>query len=141
MTRALLDREWSATLAEIPAIVEQVADIVAAAGMPAERVLKVELAVEEATVNICKHGYGGEPGWLRVKVLRDNGQITVELSDRAAGFDPLSQAPPDLTSGLSDRAIGGMGIHLIHSVCDRVTYARQNDQNLLNLVFEMTPSS
>lgn len=140
MTQTLLDREWSAALADVPAIVEQVADVVAAAGMPAERILKAELALEEALVNVCKHGYSGGPGWLRVRVLQDNGQIRVELSDRAAEFDPLSQAPPDLTSDLSHRAVGGMGIHLIRSVCDRVEYARENDLNVLSLIFEIAPS-
>jgi len=142
MTRTLLDREWSGgTAGDVPAIVEQVADVVAAAGMPAERVLRVELAVEEAAVNVCKHGYDNELGWLRVRVWRDNGEITVELSDRAAEFDPLSQDPPDLTSDLNHRAVGGMGIHLIRSVCDRVEYAREGHHNILSMVFEIAPSA
>lgn len=141
MPRTLLDREWSATAGDVPAIVEQVADVAAAAGMPAERVLKVELAVEEAVINVCKHGYEGEPGWLRVRVWRDSGQISVELFDRAAKFDPLSQAPPDLKSDLSHRAVGGMGIHLIRSVCDGVEYAREDQENVLRLLFRISPSS
>ena len=140
MTRTLLDREWSATTGGVPAIVEQVAEVVAAAGMSGERVLKVELAVEEAAVNTCKHGYGGEPGWLRVRVCEESGEITIELFDRAAEFDPLSEAPPDLTGDLSQRAVGGMGIHLIRNVCDDVRYAREGDCNILVLVFQIAPS-
>ncbi len=140
MSRVLLDRQWSATLRDVPEIVAVVADA-ASAQLPPERLLKVELAVEEAVVNVCRHGYGGEAGWLRVRVREDDGEITVDLADRAAEFNPLAQASPDLSGDLTTRAVGGMGIHLIRNVCDRVEYARANQQNVLRLVFEISPSS
>ena len=48
-------------------------------------------------------------------------------------FDPLQVAEPDISTGLDDREIGGLGIFLARKVTDAVTYRYEDGQNILTL--------
>jgi hypothetical protein len=41
--------------------------------------------------------------------------------------------PPDLASGVDERRIGGLGIHLMKSLIDEVSYRREEEKNVLSL--------
>jgi len=81
MSRVLLSRSLVARKAEVPGIVSAVADA-AAAVLPAADLHRVELAVEEAVVNICDYAYEGAEGKLAVRVLADDGGLLVEVADQ-----------------------------------------------------------
>jgi serine/threonine-protein kinase RsbW len=55
--------------------------------------------------------------------------MTVE--DDGPHFDPLSLPPPDVTVGLADRRVGGLGVHLVRNLMDTVSYARTAGRNQL----------
>jgi len=55
------------------------------------------------------------------------------LLDDAAPFDPLSAKSPDLVSPVDARQIGGLGIHFVRSIMDRVAYERVGNDNTLIL--------
>ena len=59
--------------------------------------------------------------------------MELEIRDRGPAFDPLAAAPPDLSIPFSQRAIGGLGIHLARSVTDTIEYAREAGENCLRL--------
>jgi serine/threonine-protein kinase RsbW len=46
-------------------------------------------------------------------------------------FNPLSIAPPNLTSPLEDRPIGGLGIHLVRSFMNEIYYSDCDGSNQL----------
>ena len=56
------------------------------------------------------------------------------MSDNGAAFDPLSVPAPDLTTSLDERAVGGLGLHLVRNLMDRVSYSRAGERNQLTLV-------
>ena len=41
--------------------------------------------------------------------------------------------PPDLVSGVDERRIGGLGIHLMKTLMDEVSYRREGEKNVLML--------
>ena len=45
---------------------------------------------------------------------------------------------PDITLSATQRAIGGLGMHLVRQIMDSVTYAREDQLNVLTLVKERT---
>lgn len=79
-------------------------------------------AVDEAAANIIFHGYAGKPGMLEIDVTRVDASLVVCLRDQAAPFDPTRIPAPDLTTPLTKRRPGGLGIYLIHKYVDRVQY-------------------
>ena len=57
--------------------------------------------------------------------------------DNGRPFDPLNDAPePDLDSGVADRAVGGLGVHLVRTMMDEMRYRRDRGRNHLTLVKE-----
>jgi anti-sigma regulatory factor (Ser/Thr protein kinase) len=61
------------------------------------------------------------------------------VSDDGVSFNPLAVAPPDTTSPLEQRQLGGLGIHLVRSLTDEATYLRQDGRNVIRLV-KVVPS-
>lgn len=122
-----------------PSRIEEITAFVAAqaeeASVAARRLPHLELALEEALVNICTYAYREPPRDVTVRLLRDDRRFAVELVDEGIPFDPLEEAPlPDLSSGLEDRAVGGLGVLLIRRVTDEVHYRREEGRNVLSLV-------
>ena len=51
----------------------------------------------------------------------------------ALPFDPLTAKAPDLGAEADARPIGGLGIHLVRAIMDRVAYERVGGTNRLLL--------
>ena len=64
-------------------------------------------------------------------LLREDGLLHTITSDNGKEFDPTTRPEPDLKSGPEERPIGGLGIHLIRTIMDTVSYKRQSGKNLL----------
>ncbi len=60
--------------------------------------------------------------------------LSIEIRDDGSPFDPLKIPPPDLTSELAEREVGGLGIHFVRTVADEVGYRREEGWNILRLV-------
>jgi serine/threonine-protein kinase RsbW len=94
----------------------------------------IMLAVDEAASNIILHGYSLAQGMLELKIECQEGILIVLLKDWAPPFDPTTAAPPDLDLPLDKRPLGGLGIHLIRQMTDRIEYERTPDgANILSL--------
>ena len=94
----------------------------------------VELAVEEVFTNMVRHNAGGRS---RIEValgVRD-GEIVVTLTDfDAPRFDPTADAPPvDTSAPLAERTAGGLGIHLVRKMMDRIEYSHHNRTGTITL--------
>jgi serine/threonine-protein kinase RsbW len=119
-------------LASIRRFVEEAAG---ALGFEAGIVPKVQLAVDEAATNIITHGYQGQKGSLEIELRREGHNLVVYLRDDAPPFDPTQAAPPDITLPLEQRALGGMGIHLMRQAMDEISHRRRvNGGNELILI-------
>jgi serine/threonine-protein kinase RsbW len=105
-----------------------------AVGVPPERAAALELALEEALVNICKYAYVDGPGTVEIRCVQDDTrQFLVELTDTGQPFNILTLPPPDLTAEIEQRPVGGLGTWLIRTLMDHVTYRRDGNQNILQL--------
>jgi len=78
------------------------------------------MAVDEACQNIIRHAYGGklDAGDIVVDFIRRGDSLEVHLMDFAQPVDPDKVKSRDL----SDIRPGGLGVHLIKSVCDEASF-------------------
>ncbi len=77
------------------------------------------LAVDEACQNIIRHAYGGEcEGRIQLRVRRRADAVEVELVDFAPAVDQ------DKCQGrrLDELRPGGLGVHFMHALTDRVQF-------------------
>ena len=78
------------------------------------------MAVDESCQNIIRHAYGGreDAGDIVVDFIRRGDCMEVHLMDFAETVDPTAIKSRDL----SDVRPGGLGVHLIKSVCDEARF-------------------
>ena len=98
------------------------------AGVEKRALKKLEVALEEAVVNIVSYSQATEIG-LRVESLnneRTNG-LKLTLSDDGIAFDPTIQASADTEKVVTERQIGGLGITLLKQIADGLQYRRRED--------------
>ena len=105
-------------------------------GVGEKDIFEIGLAVDEACANIILYGYGEEEGSITISSCVRSHRVEVTISDRGTPFDPLSVPPPDLAADVDHRKIGGLGIHLIRSMTDQVSYHHRDGTNHLTLVKE-----
>ena len=100
---------------------------------------KVNLAIEEISVNIMS--YGGDPPTVApemdISIESNEDRITIEVADTGRPFNPLRDAPPPpVVSPARDAPIGGMGIHLVRNMVDDLSYRYDGARNRLTLTAE-----
>ncbi len=97
---------------------------------PPDLVFKLNLVLEELGVNIVN--YSGATGEIEISLASDAESITVEISDNGRPFNPLDDLEtPDISAPLGDRAVGGLGVHLVRSMMDELRYSREDGKNKL----------
>jgi sigma-B regulation protein RsbU (phosphoserine phosphatase) len=125
----------AAELDRLPEIIDFVSRLGGEAGLEPKQILELELAVEEAVTNVIKYAYPLGGGRVTVSGLEvEPDALSVEIMDQGPPFNPLEVAAPDLTAGLEERPVGGLGLTLLRRLMDEVRYRREANQNVLTLI-------
>ncbi len=83
----------------------------------------IVLAVDEACANLIQHAYKNDASQtIDVRIILTPQEVRVEISDRAAPFDPGTAALPDMRAYFAERRHHGLGILLMTRVMDRIEY-------------------
>jgi len=96
---------------------------------------QLKIAVDEACTNVIKHAYDGEGEHvIDIAVIISRDKLVVRLRDRGRSFDPNTYSEPNLIQFAKSRKAGGLGVHIINRLMDRVEYRTQGDVNECRLV-------
>jgi serine/threonine-protein kinase RsbW len=95
----------------------------------------LELCVVEAVNNAIKHAYEGEEGHaVEVNITYSSKKIVLDISDEGK---PMSLYHPGLLDfdpeDLKALPEHGLGLYIINSVMDEVTYTSEGDRNTLRM--------
>ena len=97
-----------------------------------DKIFDLAVSLEELIVNSFTHGSKNEAVTIEATVL--NAEIKIRVEDQAPPFNLLREAPPPPTGEIEERKIGGLGIHLVKSLNDRVEYAGSPNGNVVTLL-------
>ena len=102
----------------------------------------VNLSVDEILTNTISYGYDdGEPHEIEIVVSMQGDAIVVVIVDDSAAFD-LSQTPDaDVESSVEERALGGLGLFLVHQMMDGVEYRHMGGRNVVTLTKKTTSAA
>jgi serine/threonine-protein kinase RsbW len=100
--------------------------------LPKDAMFDLNLVLEEIFTNVVFHGYrdGGEHA-VYVGLALQGGTVSLTVEDDGVPFNPLDVPDVDVTAPIGERSIGGLGIHLVRKLMDRVEYARERNRNRL----------
>lgn len=93
--------------------------------------MTLKLAIEEAVANVIDYAYGAGEGDIDIKVRVQEEEVLVEIKDRGVAFDPTEVPEVDIETPAEERAIGGLGIHLLRGLTNSLTYRRAGEFNIL----------
>ena len=97
--------------------------------------MNINLAVEEAVVNVMNYAYPeGTVGEVKIDASVAEGLLTITIADGGSPFDPTQKENPDINLPAEERSIGGLGIFLVRQFMDTVTYHHNDGKNILTLV-------
>ncbi len=120
--------------AETERLTARVTEFGARHALPDRIVSHVNLALDEAITNIVFYAYDdADDHEIGVRISLAQGMLTAELVDDGRAFDPLQVVAPDLAAPLEERAVGGLGVHLMRHLVDDIQYRRDGGRN--HLVF------
>lgn len=113
----------------LPALLDAIEIWLTDSAVPMDQVARLMIAFDELLSNIINHG----GGTIELRIELTDGALVATIADDGPPFDPLARAAPDTDLGIDERAIGGLGIHLVREMMDDLAYARENGRNLLKL--------
>jgi anti-sigma regulatory factor (Ser/Thr protein kinase) len=97
-------------------------------------IFEINISLDEILTNIISYGYkDGGKHEIFLRFCYTAPEITITIQDDGTPFNPLNVPPPDLTTSLEDKPIGGLGMHLVRKMMDDVSYMYHDEKNCLHL--------
>lgn len=123
-------------VSEVVQLAEWVETVCETMELPASAVFQLNLALEEAVVNVMNYAYPGKEGMpVRLDAEKLDNVVVFTLEDDGIAFDPTKAEEPDITLAVEDRPIGGLGIFLVNQIMSEVVYARVGETNVLKMTY------
>jgi serine/threonine-protein kinase RsbW len=126
-------------VADVVPLESEVRDFLHLHGASSQAVFKVRLALEELLLNLIDHATGSLTQRIDVQVDIEDDRIVIVIEDDNAPFDIRSAPEFDKSTPLVQRHPRGMGIQLVRSLMDEITYERLPSHNRLRLVVATAP--
>jgi serine/threonine-protein kinase RsbW len=109
------------------------------AGLDESDVAKLELAVDEACANVIEHAYGHDTTKeVVVRAIFNDQTLRISVIDEGRGFDPAKVSQETVEQLVHERKSGGLGIRLIKSLMDEVSYeivpGQKNELHMTKLI-------
>jgi serine/threonine-protein kinase RsbW len=91
----------------------------------------LNLVLTEATTNAIKHAIQMSPkDTVRITIHIQENALVIKVYDHGQGFDLETVPLPDFDQPKEN----GMGLYFIRTLMDSVTYTRQDDCNVLEII-------
>ncbi|MFQ5571149.1 MAG: ATP-binding protein [Rhodothermales bacterium] len=104
------------------------------ADFPEDAVEHFKIAVDEACTNVIEHAYGGQSDReVDIAIIIDADKFTIRIRDKGLPFDQSTYQEPDLLELTRHRKGGGLGVHIIRRLMDRVEYRKRGRVNEIRL--------
>ena len=119
---------------QVPQLADFVDMVCEEAGFDPSVSIQMNLAIEEAVVNVMSYAYPvGTVGNVIIEAQANEDCLTFTIIDNGTPFDPTAKSEVDTTLSAEERPIGGLGIHLVRQLMDSINYERIDNKNILTL--------
>ena len=118
-------------LTELARLNADVQQFVGKHAVPPQAAYVLDLAIEELITNIIKYGYDETADHtIRIDIDRQPDHLLLTIEDDGHPFNPLGRESPDTTKPPEEREIGGLGLHMVREMSEKMEYRREGDRNI-----------
>ena len=129
--RQIANSEFQAKAEQLILLRELVRDCLQQEDCTQDFIQRMVLAVNEAGMNIIQHAYNNrDTETFRVEVFTDGKELTFCLTD----FAPTADKSTIKSRDLDDIRPGGLGVHFINELMDKVDYLETPDKKYGNIL-------
>ena len=136
-----LRMELSPRKSAISSLTEVVEDFGRNHDIPDAQIFCINVEIDELMTNYVTHAYPRvrQPR-MKITLRAFADRVVLVIEDSGPPFNPLEAPEADLTSGINERRIGGMGLHLVRTYPDRIDYRCIDERNILSLEHKFSSS-
>ena len=122
-------------LSQLSVIVENLEILSGEWNLNTEVLFNINLAIEEIFTNIVFYAFDdNNEHQIELRISRQNNSVKIEIEDDGKEFNPLDKPEPEhIDKPLEEREVGGLGIHFVKTIMDKVEYKRDGNKNILTL--------
>jgi len=96
---------------------------------------KFNIVLDELLNNIISYAFKDDDDHdiivkFQLKYLR----LIITIEDDGIPFNPFRTDAPDIELSISERDLGGLGVHIVKNLVDEHHYIRQSKRNIINLI-------
>lgn len=117
-----MEKSFSRSLDSLESLYEFTEDVLIEGGVADPVKNPIHLAMEELFVNMVEYNPATTSD-IRLEIETEDGLVTVTLTEY--GVDPFDVTQPrivDIDAPLEERRPGGLGLHLIQNMVDKLEY-------------------
>lgn len=129
-----MEKRFKREIKSLDKISNFVSDFIARNGIDDSLTFTINLAVEELFTNLVKYN-AQNTNEISISLNRDGNRLVVRLIDYdVEPFDVTKQGKVNIRQRLADRKPGGLGIHIVKKLVDKIDYEYRNRQSTVTLI-------
>ncbi len=123
--------QYKSIIQEVPRIRQDLHDLSALWAIPVSELNQIRVITEELFSNIVRFAYEDEAEHLiEIQLSKSKDEITLEIIDDGIPFDPETYQAGSVSDPAASDA-GGMGLTLVKTFSDGISYSRTAHKNHL----------
>jgi len=129
----MVARTFPRSFGALEAIYAFIREFVAGCGIDPEIAYDLDVIAEELFTNMVKYGRGGRRE-IEIALEWNVPILAIRLRDfDVERFDPMQTPPVDPSRPIAERRAGGLGIHLVRQIADRIHYDYQGRDSTITV--------
>ncbi|MCH8872697.1 ATP-binding protein [candidate division KSB1 bacterium] len=129
-----MDKKFKRDLKSLDEIFKFINEFSAKTGVDESVVFTINLVVEELFTNIVKYT-SENSNEILLQLKKNEDDLIIHLTDFDVDpFDITKTAEVDTKQSLEERRVGGLGIHLVKQMIDKIEYEYKDRQSKIILI-------
>jgi serine/threonine-protein kinase RsbW len=123
--------KYRSLIQEIPTIRKDLTELQSLWSIPNSEMRQIRLIIEEIFSNVIRYAFSDtQEHMVEVQLKKTNDEISIQITDDGIPFNPLEHQP-GLSTDPASSVDGGMGLTLIKTFSNSITYERVGNNNQL----------
>jgi len=132
--KKILEIKLNADTKNLANLREQIADFLSLNGFDEQKIMQVQLVVDEFCTNIIKYSYNSDPSKsFEITIEAANNEVKIQIIDDGKPFDLTQYQAPNISEHIKNPHKGGLGIPFIKLFSHKIKYLQLSKEPNKNL--------